>query len=104
MMLSPSCSNIGRPGANAVSDCGAEMIEFGRLNLSVFPYPLKGPLDIIFCRNVMIYFDSDLRSRVLNNMYRLLKPGGHLMVGHAESLTGLVSRFKNVRPSVYIKD
>ncbi len=80
-----------------------QLITFGRLNLSVFPYTLKGPLDIIFCRNVMIYFDNDLRSRVLANMYKLLKPGGYLMVGHAESLTGLVSEFKSVSPSVYIK-
>jgi len=80
-----------------------ELITYGRLNLSVFPYPLKGPLDIIFCRNVMIYFDNEMRSRVLANMYKLLKPGGYLMVGHAESLTGLVSDFKAVQPSVYIK-
>jgi chemotaxis protein methyltransferase CheR len=80
-----------------------QLITFGRLNLSEFPYPLKGPLDVIFCRNVMIYFDNDMRSRVLSNMYKLLKPGGYLMVGHAESLTGLVSEFKGVRPSVYIK-
>jgi chemotaxis protein methyltransferase CheR len=86
-----------------VRDTLKQLITFGRLNLSVFPYPLKGPLDVIFCRNVMIYFDNDMRSRVLANMYQLLKPGGYLMVGHAESLTGLVSEFKGVRPSVYIK-
>ncbi len=80
-----------------------QLITFGRLNLSEFPYRLKGPLDVIFCRNVMIYFDNDMRSRVLANMYKLLRPGGYLMVGHAESLTGLVSEFKSVRPSVYIK-
>lgn len=80
-----------------------DMITFGRLNLSVQPFPLKGPLDIIFCRNVMIYFDNHVRSMVLADMYRLLKPGGYLMVGHAESLTGLVSDFKSVKPSVYVK-
>jgi chemotaxis protein methyltransferase CheR len=80
-----------------------EMVTFGRLNLSEHPYPLRGPLDVIFCRNVMIYFDNNVRSRVLANMYSLLKPGGYLMVGHAESLTGLVSEFKSVMPSVYVK-
>jgi len=90
-------------GRWAVRDTLKQLVKFGRLNLSVFPYPLNGPLDVIFCRNVMIYFDNDLRSKVLANMYKLLKPGGYLMVGHAESLTGLVSNFKNVRPSVYIK-
>jgi len=80
-----------------------DMVTFGRLNLSVHPYPLNGPLDVIFCRNVMIYFDNEMRSRVLREMYSLLKPGGYLMVGHAESLTGLVSDFKSVMPSVYVK-
>ncbi len=80
-----------------------QLITFGRLNLSVFPYALKGPLDVIFCRNVMIYFDNDMRSRVLANMHKLLKPGGYLIVGHAESLTGLVSEFERVGPSVYVK-
>ncbi|MEA2063909.1 MAG: protein-glutamate O-methyltransferase CheR [Gemmatimonadota bacterium] len=80
------------------------LVTFGRLNLSVHPYPLNGPLDIIFCRNVMIYFDSVVREKVLASMYKLLKPGGYLMVGHAESLTGLVSDFKTVMPAVYIKE
>ncbi len=64
---------------------------------------MRGPLDVIFCRNVMIYFDNEVRQRLLNEMYRLLKPGGYLMVGHAESLSGLMSSFKSVRPSVYRK-
>jgi chemotaxis protein methyltransferase CheR len=80
-----------------------DMVTFGRLNLSVHPYPLNGPLDVIFCRNVMIYFDNEIRRGVLENMYSLLRPGGYLMVGHAESLTGLVSDFKSVKPSVYVK-
>lgn len=80
-----------------------DMISFGRLNLSIQPFPIHGPLDVIFCRNVMIYFDNHVRTKVLENMYRLLKPGGYLMVGHAESLTGLVSNFKNIMPSVYVK-
>ncbi|MCE5271432.1 protein-glutamate O-methyltransferase [bacterium] len=80
-----------------------DMLSFGRLNLSIQPFPIHGPLDIIFCRNVMIYFDNHVRGKVLDNMYRLLRPGGYLMVGHAESLTGLVSSFKNMMPSVYVK-
>ncbi|MEA1996635.1 MAG: protein-glutamate O-methyltransferase [Gemmatimonadota bacterium] len=80
-----------------------QMLTFRRLNLNVTPYPLKGPLDVVFIRNVMIYFDNQVRAKVLKDMYRLLKPGGYLMVGHSESLTGLVSEFKSVMPSVYIK-
>ncbi|MCD6326809.1 protein-glutamate O-methyltransferase [bacterium] len=80
------------------------MIVFERLNLSQPPFPMHGPFDIIFCRNVMIYFDKEVKSRLLADMYRLLRSDGYLMVGHAESLTGLISDFKIVGPSVYEKD
>ncbi len=80
-----------------------DMVRFSRLNLSTPPFPMKGPLDVVFCRNVMIYFDAVVRQRLINEICRLLKPGGYLMVGHAESLSGLVSHLKPVRPSVYIK-
>ncbi len=80
------------------------LVTFRRLNLSVTPFPMKGPLDVVFCRNVMIYFDNEVRKRLLAEIYRLLRTGGYLMVGHAESLTGMVSDFKTVRPSVYIKE
>jgi len=79
------------------------MITFKRLNLSVVPFPMQGPMDMIFCRNVVIYFDNTVRKKLLDEFYRLLKPGGYLMVGHAESLTGLLSNFKSVMPSVYAK-
>lgn len=79
------------------------MVSFGRLNLSKPPFPMKGPFDIVFCRNVMIYFDDEVRKRLLDEIYRLLKPGGYLLVGHAESLTGMLSEFKSVKPSVYAK-
>jgi chemotaxis protein methyltransferase CheR len=79
------------------------MIRFAWLNLSAPPFPMRGPLDVVFCRNVMIYFDNNVRSRLLNEIHRLLKPGGYLMVGHAESLSGILSNFKSVEPSVYVK-
>ncbi|MFP4501511.1 MAG: CheR family methyltransferase [Candidatus Hydrogenedentota bacterium] len=79
------------------------LLLFRRLNLSEPPFPMRGPLDVVFCRNVMIYFDNRVRGRLLDEAYRLLKPGGYLFVGHAESLTGMVSSFKLVRPSVYRK-
>ena len=78
-------------------------ILFKRLNLSQTSFPMQGPMDFIFCRNVMIYFDNQVRVRLLAEMYRLLKPGGYLFVGHAESLTGMLSEFKSVRPSIYMK-
>jgi chemotaxis protein methyltransferase CheR len=79
------------------------IVAFTRLNLSKPPFPMQGPMDAIFCRNVMIYFDNAVRKKLLSECYRLLKPDGYLFVGHAESLTGLLSGFKAVMPSVYVK-
>lgn len=79
------------------------LITFQRLNLTEFPFPMKGPFDLIFCRNVMIYFDNEMRSHLLEEYFRLLRKGGYLLVGHAESLTGMLSGFKSVNPSIYIK-
>ncbi len=80
-----------------------EMVVFRRMNLSAPPFPMNGPLDAVFCRNVMIYFDDAVRVRLLDEIHRLLKPGGLLVVGHAESLAGMISDFKYVRPSIYRK-
>lgn len=80
------------------------VVSFDRLNLNDDIYPIHGPFDFIFCRNVLIYFDQRTRKNLLDETYRLLKTGGYLMVGHAESLTGMLSSFKPVRPSVYIKE
>lgn len=80
------------------------MIVFKRLNLSETPFPMQGPMDVVFCRNVMIYFDYDTRKRLINEIYRLLKPNGYLFVGHAESLIGLTNGFKTIKPSVYMKE
>ncbi len=79
-------------------------ILFRRLNLSAPPFPMNGPMDAIFCRNVLIYFDHVTRKRLLDETHRLLKRGGYLMVGHAESLTGMISELKPVRPSIYMKE
>ncbi len=79
-------------------------IVFKRFNLSTPPFPMQGPLDIVLCRNVMIYFDNRIRLGLVTEIHRLLKPGGHLMVGHAESLNGITNVFGNVSPSVYIKE
>ncbi len=80
------------------------MIVFKRINLSTPPFLMRGPLDVILCRNVMIYFDNRVRRDLLADMYRLLKSGGYLMVGHAESLSGVVSDLKAVEPSIYMKE
>ncbi len=91
------------PAASAVKASLRDLIVFQRLNLAFPPFPMKGPLDLILVRNVMIYFDDSVRSKLISDCYRLLKPGGYLLVGHAESLTGLVKEFKCIRPSIYRK-
>jgi len=80
-----------------------EMTLFRRMNLSTPPFPMNGPLDIVLCRNVMIYFDDRVRMALLGELHRLLKPGGYLIVGHAESLTGISSDFKYLRPAIYVR-
>ena len=78
-------------------------IKFARLNLAKPPYPMSGPFDVIFCRNVMIYFDNEVRRRLLEECHRLLRPDGFLVVGHSESLSGMLGPFKGLAPSIYVK-
>jgi chemotaxis protein methyltransferase CheR len=74
------------------------------LNLFDNPYPFKGPLDLIFCRNVMIYFKKEDQVKIIEEkFYNLLKPSGHLFLGHAESLAGVRSKFRFIQPSIYVK-
>ena len=71
------------------------------INLFEPEYPLPRDQDVIFCRNVMIYFDEASRQDLVERLFEQLAPGGHLFVGHAESLLGLRHRFRQVRPAVY---
>ena len=64
---------------------------------------MKGPFDVIFCRNVMIYFDKPTQEQLVNRFWNLLKPGGHLFVGHSESLAGRQHPFHYVQPAIYVK-
>ncbi len=79
------------------------LIQFSQINLSTPPYPMDGELDMIFCRNVMIYFNQDMRKILVQNFEKMLKPGGYLFVGLAESLSGVEKSLKPVEPSIYRK-
>ena len=65
------------------------MTSFARLNLIVGPYPVSRDMDVIFCRNILIYFDKPTQEAVLNRLCEHLRPGGYLFLGHSESLAGL---------------
>lgn len=86
-----------------VRDDLRRMTRFARLNLIEMPLPVRGSIDAIFCRNVMIYFDKDTRIQLMGEFERLLKPGGHLFVGSSEGLVGVLTNLKTVRPSIYVK-
>ncbi len=77
-------------------------IQFMRFNL-METLPVNSLFDIIFCRNVMIYFDKETQGRVIDKFYGCLREGGYFFVGHSESLTGLKHQFQYVEPSVYRK-
>lgn len=79
------------------------MITFSRINLMDERYPIKNGLDLIFCRNVMIYFDRETQERLMGKFYTYLKPGGHLFIGHSETLQWLDHSFNYVAPTIYIK-
>ena len=66
-------------------------------------WPIKGPLDFIFCRNVMIYFDKHTQKSLINRFWDLLDSGGVLFTGHSESLTGIKHKFNYVQPTIYMK-
>lgn len=63
------------------------LIDFMSVNLIRDDWPFKEPFDVVFCRNVMIYFDAPTQRRVLEKIHRVLKPGGMLFVGHAENFS-----------------
>ena len=60
-------------------------------------------MDVIFLRNVMIYFDEDTKRRLLNKMHGYLRKGGYLIIGSTESITSYKSEFAYIRPSIYKK-
>ncbi len=80
-----------------------QMVQFERVNLLDSKLPER-LFDIIFCRNVMIYFDNRTKETVLRNLTSVLKPKGCFVIGGAESLNGLSHPLKYVEPSVYMKN
>ncbi len=78
-------------------------VTFRRLNLNTETYPFKNKFDIIFCRNVMIYFSRPIRLRLVERLREWLVPGGGLLVGHSESLVGQQYGLEYLGPAMYMK-
>jgi chemotaxis protein methyltransferase CheR len=79
------------------------LVKLAWLNLIMDPWPMKGPSDVIFCRNVMIYFDRPTQENLINRFWNFLVPGGFLFVGHSEGLSAVSHKFRYVRPAIYMK-
>ncbi len=80
----------------------SDLITFKQLNL-LHDWPMKGPFDVIFCRNVIIYFDKPTQQELFTRYYDLLAPGGLLMLGHSENLGAYQQHFDNVGRTVFRK-
>jgi len=78
-----------------------ERVEFTHLNLVEWPYPCSGKFDVIFCRNVMIYFDKPTQEQLIPRLAQYLTPGGFLFIGHSEKLPDIDHGLKRIRPSIY---
>lgn len=76
---------------------------YRRFNLLEPQFPFKKKFHIIFCRNVMIYFDNETKEELVNKLYDVLEPGGYLFIGHSESLNREKTKFKYIKPAVYRK-
>jgi chemotaxis protein methyltransferase CheR len=76
---------------------------YRRFNLLEPRFPFKKKFHVIFCRNVMIYFDSKTKEELINKMYDALEYGGYLFIGHSESVDRNKSKFKYIQPAVYRK-
>jgi len=79
-----------------------DIIEFGQLNL-MDEWPLKDAIDVIFCRNVVIYFDKPTQSKLFNRYADRLPKDGHLFIGHSESLYKVCDRFELLGQTIYKK-
>ncbi|MFH1077590.1 MAG: protein-glutamate O-methyltransferase CheR, partial [Pseudomonadota bacterium] len=85
-----------------ISEQIANMTTFRRFNLTE-TFPFSNKFNVIFCRNVMIYFDRSTQQSLIDKFFNSLKPGGHFFIGHSESLTAVTHQFKYIVPTIYQK-
>ena len=87
-----------------VSNAIKNEIIFRRFNLINQQFAFKKKFHVIFCRNVMIYFDNETKNELINKFYDATESGGYLFVGHSESLNRDATKYKYIMPAVYRKE
>ncbi len=92
------------PDQFAITDQIKNEVIFRPINLMDTVYPFKKKMHVIFCRNVMIYFDAETKERLIDHLYDVTEPGGFLFIGHSEGLRRETTRYKYIMPAVYRKE
>lgn len=90
-------------GQLALKDVVKREVVFRKFNLKNDVFPFEKPFQMIFCRNVMIYFDRQTRDALLQRFYEITEPGGYLFIGHSETLGRHQQKYKYIMPAVYRK-
>ena len=86
-----------------VKDSLKEIVYFRRLNLLQDEYPMTKKFDVIFCRNVIIYFHRETQKKLFNKYYSYLKDDGYLLIGHSENITSITNKFVLAGRTIYRK-
>lgn len=89
---------------SVVTDRMKNEIFFRKFNLMETTFPFKKKFHVIFCRNVMIYFDSKTKNELINKFYDMTEYGGYLFIGHSESINREETRYKYIKPAIYRKE
>lgn len=76
-------------------------VRFGRLNFMDEYYSVSETFDVVFCRNVLIYFDRETQEQVINKLCAKIKSGGHLILGHSESILNMKLPLRQLKPTIY---
>jgi chemotaxis protein methyltransferase CheR len=76
---------------------------FKRLNFMDVSYDTTDVFDVIFCRNVLIYFNRDIQEKVINRLCTRLRTGGYFFIGHSESIMGMDVPLKQIRPTIFVR-
>lgn len=99
-------SYFSKKGPDEYEVCAAikNDIVFKRFNLMERTFPFKRRFHVIFCRNVMIYFDDRTKEELVDKFYHMLEPGGYLFIGHSETLNRETTAFKYIMPAVYRRE